>query len=378
MSELTVDLLVAGAVVIVLVMVYNKWQESRLAKRGNAAFGSRHDDVLLAAAAKRAAPPAAERVEPVGSIDAGASVAPAGATPTLHVEPAAATPAAPVEPVMPAAAPGPVPDGLPLDGRIDAVALLLPAEGVAGIDVTPLLAADWSPITKTLSRYGERDGHWEPLAAGQHYARVALGLQLVDRKGPVAGMELAAFGNLLEEFAAAHGWQLEFASSENNLGRAASLDRLCAEVDFKIAFDLLAPAERPFAGNRIRGLAEANGMRLTNDGGFQRSDDTGLEWFVLRNRGATPFSPEHMREFSTRALSLSLDVPRVPREAFGALRLTLTNFSEAMQASIADEQGRVLDAPALDRVGAQIAAIHDRLEANGIDPGGALALRLFA
>jgi FtsZ-interacting cell division protein ZipA len=99
---------------------------------------------------------------------------------------------------------------------------------------------------------------------------------------------------------------------------------------------------------------------------------------VLRNRGATPFSSSGMREFSTRGLTLALDVPRAPRAAFPAMRALGTALCEALQGTIADEQGRILDEPALDRVGAQLNAIHDRLEASGIVPGGALALRLFA
>jgi FtsZ-interacting cell division protein ZipA len=85
-----------------------------------------------------------------------------------------------------------------------------------------------------------------------------------------------------------------------------------------------------------------------------------------------------MREFSTRALSVVLDVPRVPREAFPAMRTLLNALCSSLQASVVDEQGRRLDDAALDLVADQLRTIQGRLEQNGIIPGGPLALRLFS
>ncbi len=395
MSDLRIDILLAGAILVVLVIAYNKWQEYRLKKRGDAAFGSRHADVLVTATPRQQNPMGHERIDPV--IGAGADeLAPIRGPHSTPVFGAAAdgafeTPVssthdhatdipagAAFEQATPAAVmPAPSPHDLPLDGRVDAVALLLPPanETLSG---APVLDTDWSGFTHTISLFGEAEGGWQELEAEGAYQRVALGLQLADRKGPLPGMELAKFAESLETLAHAQGCYLEMASSEVILDHAASLDRLCAEVDFQIALDVVALADRPFPGTRIRALAEANGMVLPDDGGFKRRDSAGNLWFTLKNRGATPFSPEHMREFSTRGLTLALDVPRAPAAAFPAMRAFAEALCESMQGSIIDEQGRTLDGPALDRVGAQLAAIHSRLEASGIAPGGALALRLFA
>jgi FtsZ-interacting cell division protein ZipA len=183
---------------------------------------------------------------------------------------------------------------------------------------------------------------------------------------------------LLQDLATDHGWQLELASKESVLQQAADLDRLCLEVDFQIAFEIVAAVDKPFPGTRIRGIAEANGLELAPDGAFRRFGSGGSVWFTLKNRGATPFSSEHMREFSTRALSVVLDVPRVPREAFPAMRTLLNALCSSLQASVVDEQGRRLDDAALDLVADQLRAIQGRLEQNGIVPGGSLALRLFS
>ena len=100
--------------------------------------------------------------------------------------------------------------------------------------------------------------------------------------------------------------------------------------------------------------------------------------FSLKNRGATPLLDVNVREFSTRGLLLSLDVPRAPRDAFSVMRAVAGALRDALQGVIVDEQGHDLDEAALDRVDAQLGVIRAQLEGNGIVPGSDLALRLFA
>ena len=54
MSDLQLGLIVLGLLVVAAVVTYNKWQERKLGRRHQAAFGSRHEDVLL----REPAPPA--------------------------------------------------------------------------------------------------------------------------------------------------------------------------------------------------------------------------------------------------------------------------------------------------------------------------------
>ena len=246
------------------------------------------------------------------------------------------------------------------------------------IDSKPILDADWSVFSKSISRFGERDASWGELAPDNRYDCVLIGLQLVDRKGPVPGMELAAFRTLLDGLTQAHGWELELGDDAATLKQAAELDALCAEVDFQINLALVAVGDKPFIGTRIRALLEANGLQVADDGVFQCLNDAGSELFSLKNRGATPLLDVNVREFSTRGLLLSLDVPRAPRDAFSVMRAVAGALRDALQGVIVDEQGHDLDEAALDRVDAQLGVIRAQLEGNGIVPGSDLALRLFA
>ena len=47
MSDLQLGLLAIGVAVVVGVIAYNKWQEAKLRRRTEAAFGARHGDALL-------------------------------------------------------------------------------------------------------------------------------------------------------------------------------------------------------------------------------------------------------------------------------------------------------------------------------------------
>lgn len=385
MTDLRVILSIAGAVIIVLLFVWYKWQERRLKKRGDAAFGSRHEDILLAPLRRPAATAPVERIEPEMHAHEEAATEEKGiADPTLVAPPVVAdrTPHTSAQEPTPEVRSEPEPEtrfasSLPIDDRIDAVAIIS-AGAAEVVESAPLLSVNWSKFSKTVNRFGEETGTWGELEPGKSYQRAVIAMQLVDRKGPIPGMEFTDFARQLEELAAQYDWQLELGSSESVSKRAAELDRVCQEVDFQIAFDVVASGDKTFPGTRIRGIAEANGLKLAADGSFCRSDTGGTVWFTLKNRGATPFSPEHMREFSTRGLTLALDVPRAPREAFPAMRALLGNLCSALQGTIVDEQGRRLDEAALDLVDDQVRAIQARLEQNGIVPGSALALRLFS
>jgi hypothetical protein len=367
-------LLAIGAAIVVLVFAYNKWQERRLRRQGEAAFGSRHDDALFGTSA-----PATERIEPVlGAAPESPAPEPVGGfAPEPQAGPEAA--AAPhVAEAMPESGPEPVAEGAPpLDGGVDWVAVLSPAAGER-IDPAPLLGADWSAFTKVVTLLGEAAGSWAALQDGAACDRILAGLQLADRKGAVAATEISAMAALLGGIAAANGWQVKHEDLESAARRALELDRFCAEVDVQILLEVIAAGDKPFLGTKIRGLAESNGLSLTDGGAFVRTDDAGAQLFTLRNRGATPFSAEHMREFSTRALTLALDVPRAPRGAYQAMRGFAAALCDALQGSVVDEQGRKLDAGAMDRVATQLAAIDARLAGFGVEPGGATALRLFS
>jgi hypothetical protein len=344
-------LLALGALVVIGVIGLNKWQELKHRKAGRG-FESGHEDVLLTGRAAAPPPaqapvePATERVEP--SWDTADEIPEIAAAPLIRSRAAAAQAEAPL-----------------LDDRIDFIAELVLETPLAPAAIAGAVASfDQARFIGCDGFNAEAHG-WEAPMDGNTYAKIRIGMQLTDRSGPVKEADLAAFQQAVEELAAAHGAQVAWTGAAEPLTNAAALDAFCAEVDVQIGISLVAAAS--FAETKFRGLAEANGFQREEDGVFRRRDDAGREVLALR-------------QSAPAAVTLNLDVPRVPRDAaaFGLMAHCARTLAKGLDARIVDDNQRALDEPMLLRIGQGITGIQGRMDAAGLPAGGALALRLFA
>jgi ZipA, C-terminal FtsZ-binding domain len=245
------------------------------------------------------------------------------------------------------------------------VAELEPAGAWPVARITAAFAALDSARTLNCDGYNAAAQAWEALVDGADYARFRIGLQLTDRGGPIKESDLAAFQQGIEALAADGAAQVRWAGAHSPLTNAAELDAFCAEVDVQIGINLVASAS--FAETKFRGLAEANGFQREDDGMFRRRDDDGRVLLVLR-------------QSAPAVVSITLDVPRVPRDAaaFGLMAHCARTLAKGLDAKIVDDNQKILDDATLARIGQGIAGIQGRMEAAGLASGGALALRLFA
>jgi FtsZ-interacting cell division protein ZipA len=374
MSDLQLGLAVIGAIVIVAVVAYNKWQEARLAKRARHDFGSRHDDVLVAAApaaeaaesllppAAPAAPRAAERVEhTLGDLPVDAPPVPRTAEFEADAWPAHAA----------------------LDPRVDCIGAFACARSVAGADV---MAAAGALVDEGLvkpvrweGREGEA-GAWGPILEGGRYDWLRAGLQLADRSGPVTEADIGAFCAGLQEVALALAAELDLPEPGEAAAQAQDLDGFCADVDVQIGLNIIATATQPFAGTKLRALAEAGGMRLGEDGAFHRVDDHGHTLFTLANSEETPFRAETLRQLATQGVTVMLDVPRAPGST-STFRLYMDfahQLEQALGGMLVDDNKKPVGQAALDRIARQLERIYAAMDARGIPAGSPAAQRLFA
>lgn len=355
LSELQMGLLALGVAVVVGVFGFNKWQEIKHRKAGRG-FVSGHEDVLLAERA-RAVEPA--EVDAVGAMQVADRIEPHWEAPPVEHEPAPAVvrsaPAASAQPLAPPA----------LDERIDYIAEIEFAAPLSGERAATLAAGFETARTVGCDGFNAAARAWEAPLAGSEYQKVRLGLQITDRGGPVRESDLAEFQQAVDALVAASGAAVAWGGVRNPITNAVELDAFCAEVDVQIGISLVAAAT--FAETKFRGLAEANGFVREDDGVFRRRDDHGLELLTLR-------------QSAPAAVSLLLDVPRVPREAavFGLMAHCARTLAKGLDARIVDDNQRVLDDAMLAKIGQGVAGIHGRMEAAGMPAGGPLALRLFA
>jgi len=350
MSELQIGLLVAGAVVVAAVFLYNKWQERRYRREAEAGFASQREDVLMRSGggAGQGTAPGLERLEPLVSFEAEQE--------------------------------DPGDSGAGLSEFLDFIVPIETPEEVSGAALIGAAAVALERCSKAICWEGfdETAAAWERLDPDRSYSRLRSGMQLVDRRGAADEEELDAFGAAIERAAASVGALATVPDPASALANARELDRFCGEIDIRVAVHIISDAA-PLTGTQLAALAKAAGFRLGEpDGKFRLPDEAGRIICALANFEPTPLNIDGLSALSTRGVTLELDVPRAPYGAFTRFRQSAQMLARELKARIVDDNREPVGPAAFDAIGAQLQAVHGSMEARGIAPGGTLALRLFS
>jgi FtsZ-interacting cell division protein ZipA len=369
MSDLQLGLLGIGAIVVVAVIAYNKWQEVKLRRRAEAAFASGHRDVLFgerAVAAEGAhataartparAPDATDRVEHTLG-DAGTAI----------------TPARPDGESLAAAE---------LDTAVDFIVELDCARSVAAQDLAHHAQGLVDETLAESVRWEGRDethGEWYPVDPAGRYRHIRVGLQLASRSGAVSERGLALFSRAVQDVALALGAKIELPDLAAALARAQALDRFCADVDVLIGLSVIGSESHTFPGTKIRALAESAGLVLGKDGRFHRFGSDGIEEFALANLEPMPFHAETVKTLQTRGVTALFDVPRVPPSdaAFRRFLDFAHELEQSLGGVLVDDNRKPIGQAALEAIAQQLDRIHATMDTHGIPAGGPLARRLF-
>ena len=360
MSELQLSLIAIGAAVVAGVFAYNKWQERKHRKLAERVFRSEHPDVLLGGKPGEGEP--AERVEPVlresGEV--------------RNAERSGERPVAADEP----------PNEL-VDPAIDCLVRFESAELIGGGYLWQAQGLALGKLTKSVVWAGlsERSGAWERLTAhdGGDYRRLRAALLLADRRGPLSDAELTLFFNGVQRMADEFLAVADIPPRGETLARAADLDQFCAGVDIQIGVNVVARGGA-FPGTKLRGLAEAAGLCLREDGMFHALDEADCTLFTLSNLEPALFAAEGMKTLSTHGVTFTLDVPRVAGGAasFDRMVALARQMAESLDGVVVDDNRAPLADTALDVIRDKIVEIERKMAGHGIAAGGAQALRLFS
>ena len=365
-SELQMGLIGAGVAAVLGVLAYNKWQERKAQKHAEQAFRSDHRDVLLepGMGAGTVDAPDDDPAEPVETQEMHAEAAPAG-----FVEEAGRK------------AP-PLPEGI--DERVDCV---LRFESIEPLMAAHVWAAQGDPLrglSKPVNWYAFDDGTNAWVAIGQHsggrHHWFCAAVQLVDRRGPINDGDFARFTEGVQQVADQFmAIPSSLPARAEVLQQAADLDQFCAGVDVQIGVNLVSRSA-PFVGTKLRGMVEAQGMRLRADGMFHAEDDDGNSLFVLGNLEPTFFTEDTMRELQTQGLTLIVDVPRVENggPVFDRMMQVARFLADALDAELVDDNRNPLGKDAAQLIRQQIEQFQGRMGEHGVPAGSPLALRLFA
>ena len=378
MSDLQVSLLGIGAVVVAAVYFYNWWQERRLRRRLQEAFGDERGDALMQPH------PAPERAEPQIRLEPQLQPAFAGDA-ADDTEPTRAPVAevlhAPIVEVADNDAP--VPPVPWFDEALDYIAeMRAPAPIGAGLiaELLSKIAAAGRPCRA--AGYNEETGEWQELArtGAGHHTLLRLALQLVTRNGALGAQQLGAFTDAVRMSAARVGGTAEWPDVGSAVERARELDAFCADVDVAIGINVVAAAGASFSGADIRAHAEAAGFKLEPDGVFHYRADTRQTLFTLDNHEPLPFIPEQIKSLTTAGVTLLLDVPRVAdgKRALETMVETAEGLANALGGRLVDDNRVALNAAGIATIRQQLDGIASSMAAHGIPPGEERALRLFS
>ena len=275
----------AAAAIVVGVLVYNRWQETKYKRRAERAFGVDHPDVLIDGAGagnktastndraaesrvepafapssihtptKRDAP--AERVEPhIGGFVARAEAA---IQPTVPISPratnyqSASAPIADndVDDLAPIGAIGEATLGMAIDvahtvappalhAEIDSLALILADETLSPNQYQPMVAHT-EKLGKGVRWEGLIGGLWQGILRDTHenFRELRAGMQLADRQGAIDHAALNAFNDLIVKFSASVNAVSQREDVNVAARRAQVIDAFCADTDIEIAVNVI-------------------------------------------------------------------------------------------------------------------------------------------
>lgn len=362
-----------AAAIIAVVIVYNRWQESKYKRRAERAFSADHPDVLIdgpAAATTSGAAPAIsrERVEPrfevmpdddadeltpIGGLSAHGISTLARQLPVLHAE-------------------------------IDSIALVLAD--------TPIESKQYELVVEQSKRLGTgvrweglAGGLWQPitLPALEAFRELRAGIQLADRRGAIDTMALTAFNDMVAQFAAKIGAVSQREDVDVAMARAQRVDTFCADTDIEIAVNVIGKSGVTFAVTKVRGLAESSGMSALESGEYVVRDEHGNVLVTLRN--IEPGEPAGIKRAGgvsgyLTGLTFALDVPRTADadRVFERMFVLALKFADVLQGEVVDDNKKILTANGRKVIADTIVHIMAQMEAQSILPGGSVALRLYA
>ncbi|MES2500751.1 MAG: cell division protein ZipA C-terminal FtsZ-binding domain-containing protein [Pseudomonadota bacterium] len=214
------------------------------------------------------------------------------------------------------------------------------------------------------------------------FKQVTCSLQLADRGGPVTKSALNKFQFAVESAGLELNAHVEWQGSGDVLNRAVEIDQFCVEVDQLINVHV-AQHEMPIHGTKFRGLVEANGMVLNNDGKFYYiSNDphsTKLPLFCAIDGNNQAFTAESLRNNVLKEVIFQLEIPKVPNceQAFNQMITVAQKLSNSLNARLVDDNQKPLGDLQIEKIRQQLKVIHATMVARGIMPGSPASMRLF-
>lgn len=365
MMDLRMSLLVAGVSFIVILIIYNKWQEYRAKRSVDRAFSGAHDDVLMSP--KDSAGRDSVRQEPQFDDQDLSELS--------DQDPVLGDADAPDQAMLPDAAVVSINDeqALSVDDLIDCVITLefeAPMRGEKLLtEVSDLKYVGRKPVHFIgLTHEGTRD----EIAHGGVYTTLFAGIQMVSRNGPLNELEYSEFVGKLREIADRLNAHSDVPDMNLVMSNARELHQFVAEHDAQLSVNVLSNGA-PWDVTTLLGALEKQGFDVRADGRLVMPDgDTGNLFTLSLN-----VSPS---ETVTSKLTLLLDVPCVAPdlEGFGVMAKCARSLASRLGGTVVDDGHHPISEQALAEIAEQVRAFCNAMVVAEIPAGSRRAKRLFS
>ena len=264
--------------------------------------------------------------------------------------------------------------------QIDLTAILFATKNIGHTDLESL-SASLNDITVPVLLHGlTADDKWLEIATAPttaSYKQIACSMQLADRGGPVAKSVLNKFQFAVEDTGLNLNTHVEWQGNGDPLQRAIELDQFCIEVDQMVSVHI-AGGETPIHGTKFKGLAEASGMLLKEDGKFHfYNNETPL--YAVIDTNNVPFTSESLRNNVLKCITFQLEIPKVNNceQVFNQMILNAQKIASSLNGHLVDDNQKLLGDLQIEKIRQQLRVIHATMVARGIMPGSPSSMRLF-
>ena len=270
-----------------------------------------------------------------------------------------------------------------LDALIDVIAPIAVDADVSGEAALSAMPATRRAGSKPFGVEGMNvvSMQWELPGAGQRYSAFQCGVQLANRLGALNQIEYSEFVMKAQAFADAVGGEPEFPEMIDEVARARELDQFASAHDAQLSFTLRATGTAWSPGYVAQNAARLGFVAGSIPG---RMVMPATEWggapvigLAFDTQAAMAEDPE---KTALREVTLSLDVPQVPRaeRPFVRMRESAAALATSMGGVVIDDNANMITTDAMDMIGSELEQLYDTLDERDLSAGSPLARRLFS
>lgn len=341
MSDLQIGLVALGVVLILLVVMFNWWQDRRVRSKMQDKFPETPVDPLMAQLETKRQEPTVRIAE------------------TLAVEK--------TEPAIPAEE---------IDANTEAVIDVHFSQPVIGTELIELLRLHLRVDTKPVRLFATsttNEHHAYP-HKDESYVAIQLVMLLANRTGPLTAIDWSRLWRAAESLSEQADGTVDGPDQETVLERAKQLDTLCAGLDAQVSISL--QLAEPMATASVRQVVLSAGF-MEYGQSLAWLASSGLPRFSLLFNAKPALS---FQSASVDRLDLLIDLPNSPQDeqAFSRMASVGRDLALRLNATLIDDQGQVLTDHYDDVIDKQLYDLYLQLDQAGFKAATSHTQRVFS